>query len=98
MSHQVVIRPEAEDDLAQAFVWYEEHRLGLGHRFLLSVEVTLTAIRENPEAFPQVHRDIRRALVRRFPYGVFYVVEPSTVVVHAVFHASRDPKSWRERR
>jgi plasmid stabilization system protein ParE len=97
MIHQIIIRPEAESELADAYGWYEEQRSGLGEELLLSIEATLEAIRENPEQFPVVHQDVRRALIRRFPYGVFYLVEKEAVVVLAIFHARRDPKRWQSR-
>jgi plasmid stabilization system protein ParE len=97
MKLSVVIRPEAEADLAEAYQWYEEKRPGLGERWLLSVEAALSAIQRFPESFPVVHQHVRRALLRRFPYGVFYVVEGSAVVVLAVFHCRRDPRRWQER-
>jgi toxin ParE1/3/4 len=97
MSRQVIIRPEAEADLAEAFTWYEEQRPGLGQDLLLSVEAGLAMIAENPQAFPVVHKTVRRALIQRFPYGVFYVVEEFDIVVLAVFHARRNPGRWKAR-
>ena len=97
MTPHVVIRPEAEADLAEAFAWYEERRPGLGDRFLLSVEAVLAAIERYPESFPVVYAQVRRALLRRFPYGVFYTVKESAVVVLAVFHCAREPRRWQER-
>lgn len=97
MTPAVVIRPEAERDLADAYLWYEEKRPGLGERYLLSVEAALTAIQRHAESFPVVHKQARRALLRRFPYGVFFVLEESAVIVLAVFHCQRDPKHWQGR-
>ena len=97
MISHLLLRPEAEADLAEAYEWYEQRRAGLGHSLLLSVEATLASIQENPSLFPVVHRNIRRALIRRFPFGVYYLIEGETVVVLAVFHASRDPKRWQAR-
>ena len=97
MKSRVVIRPEAEADLADAFAWYEERRAGLGERFLLCVEAALAAIERYPASFPTVHQQVRRALLRRFPYGIFYTIEPNAIVVLAVFHCGRDPRRWRER-
>lgn len=97
MSYRLVLRAEAESDLAEAFEWYEQRRRGLGESLLLSVEATLLAIQEAPLLFPAVYRNIRRALTRRFPFGVFYVLEGEAVVVLAVFHASRNPKGWQSR-
>ena len=97
MSLQIIIRPAAESELAEAYEWYEERRQGLGDDLLLSVEATLAAIGEDPEAFPIVQRSIRRALIRRFPFGVFYILEETNIIVLAVFHARRDPKQWQRR-
>ena|SRR5579859_1120204 len=97
MSRRLVIRPAAESELSEAYQWYETQRQGLGSEFLLSVEAALALIQRNPELHPLIHREIRRALIRRFPFGVFYIVEGGTVHVLAVFHGKRNPKQWQER-
>jgi toxin ParE1/3/4 len=97
MNLPVAIRPEAEADLTEAYGWYQGCRDGLGDEFLLSVEAALDSIQRFPQSYPAVHKQVRRALLRRFPYGVFYLVEEEAIVVLAVFHASRNPKRWQER-
>ena len=96
LSWQVL--PGAEKDISQAYQWYEESRPGLGEDFLLCFEAALSAIQDNPQIFPAVHKDVRRALLRRFPYAVFYMIHSDTIVILAVFHCARDPESWRTRR
>jgi plasmid stabilization system protein ParE len=91
------IRPEAAADLNEAYSWYERQREGLGADFLLCVEETLQKVRRNPEVYPRVRNSARRASIRRFPYGLFYVVEEEVVVVIGVFHAHRDPRCWSDR-
>lgn len=97
MSFRLVIRRDAEADLNDAYAWYEEQRIGLGEVFLDTVEAALTDIAANPKLHPVVHQEVRRALIRRFPFGIHYLVEDDAVVVLAVFHASRDPKHWQGR-
>jgi plasmid stabilization system protein ParE len=97
MSRRLIIRPEAEAELAEAFDWYEGRVAGLGAEFLLCVDAILNAILRNPQQYPQVHRAVRRALTRRFPYEVLFVGDDDRVVVLAVFHARRNPKHWQER-
>ena len=97
MSRDIVVRSVAESELAEAFDWYEDRLAGLGADFLLSVDAALQAIARNPEQYPAVHKTIRRALTRRFPYEIFFVVEEERVVVLAIFHAKRDPKKWQNR-
>jgi len=91
------IRPEAEADIAAAYTYYEEASEGLGAEFLRAVEATLAIIERTPQLYAVVHREVRRALLRRFPYAIFYVVDGDTVVVLACFHARRDPAQWQRR-
>jgi toxin ParE1/3/4 len=97
MSRTLVFRPEAAAEVHEAFRWYETQRRGLGLEFLDRLEETLNRVRENPDQYPVVHRHVRRALVRRFPFGVFYIIEDQQIVVLSVFHGSRDPTQWRSR-
>ena len=97
MNPPLFLRPEAERDIAGAYRWYEERRSGLGEEFLGCLEAAFETIRRNPTLPRRVHREVRRVLVRRFPYGVHYVVEAERLVVLAVFHGRRDPEVWESR-
>jgi plasmid stabilization system protein ParE len=97
MKRQILIRPEAEAEIVEAYRWYEDKRDALGSDFLLCVEDGLDKIRNDPEMYPIVHRHIRRLLIRRFPYGIFYTAEKNLITVLAVFHGHRDPKQWKSR-
>ena len=97
MTINLRLRQESEQDLADAAVWYEEQREGLGHQFLDEVLSVFSVISETPLMFPIVHRNIRRALIHRFPFGVYYRVESDEIVVVAVMHGSRDPRRWKSR-
>jgi len=98
MKRNFIVRPEAEQDISEAFDWYEEQRKGLGHEFLLRVEATLDSLVYEPYVYAPIYKDIRRKLLRRFPYGVFYVVGDDNIVVLAVIHAKRHPRTWKLRR
>ena len=91
------VRPAAAADIEEAFVWYEARRPGLGDEYLEAVSQAITAIREAPRMHGVIHRDVRRAKVRRFPYSVFYRVLEEAIIVVGCFHASRDPRRWRRR-
>jgi plasmid stabilization system protein ParE len=97
MAAELVVAPEAEQDITDAYAWYEERRPGLGEEFLSCVDACLEAIRRTPEMHAVVHENYRRGLVRRFPYVVFYEYARETVTVYGVFHTSRDPGKWRQR-
>ena len=83
--------------MADAFGWYEEHAAGLGEEFLRATDAVFRSIVRTPLQHALVHGPVRRALMRRFPYGVFYTVGEEDVTVIAVFHASRNPRQWRSR-
>jgi plasmid stabilization system protein ParE len=97
MPVELVIAPEAELDIADAYAWYEGRRAGLGEEFLSSVDACLESIRRWPGMYPVVHEGYRRSLIRRFPYAVFYEESEAAVTICAVFHTSRDPDKWRQR-
>ena len=97
MTPRFVIRSAAEADVAEAFEWYEQRSPGLGLEFLRAVDVTFAIIARTPEIFPTLQKDIRRARLRRFPYGVFFVERSGTISVLAVMHAHRDPRRWLSR-
>lgn len=88
---------EAEAELAEAFDYYEAQLSGLGHEFVAAVEQQLERVVENPALYQVMHRGVRRAVMRRFPYGVFYLFEEGAVVVLAVEHQARDPEHWKQR-
>ena len=93
-----VFRAAAAADVEEAYRWYEAQRAGLGDEFLASVQTALDLILDHPEGAPVLHRDTRRLLLRRFPYGIHYRLVEGQVVVVACFHAKRKPGMWRTRR
>ncbi len=97
MSYEVRFREEAEVDLADATFWYQQRQLGLGDEFLEELLTTIRSVQQQPFMFPIVHRDVRRALMSRFPFGVFYRVESEFIIIFAVMHASRHPLRWQSR-
>ena len=94
---RLLIRPEAEADIEETYHWYESRRNGLGSNFLLCVEEGLEKIRKDPEMYPVLHRDVRRLLIRRFPYGIFYTARQDVTTILAVFHGCRDPEELKSR-
>ena len=98
MALPVVYRRKVGRDLAGAYGWYEEQRPGLGEEFLTAVNATFDAIEHIPEMFRRVHGEVRRANVSRFPYAVFYRIDPKSVVVLTILHTARDPKLWPQSR
>lgn len=91
MTRRLVVRAEAEADLAEAFDWYEDKREGLGADFLLQVDAGLEFIRRYPEAHPIEYKQTRKHLIRRFPYKIIYLLTEDALVVLAVVHVKRSP-------
>jgi toxin ParE1/3/4 len=89
--------PAAEADVEEAFQWYEAQRQGLGATFRHALDIAVAALESNTEAYPVVHRDTRRVLLPRFPYGLYYRVVGDEVVVVGCIHAKRHPRVWRSR-
>jgi len=98
MNRPVVFRPQAERELLDAEGWYEDRRPGLGREFRAALDEVLARVRTLPHSFPKVHGDKRRALVPRFPYGLYFALVRDQVVVVGVVHGHRDPAVWTSRR
>lgn len=97
MSHQLILRPEAEEDMVEGRDWYEDRQEGLGAEFLLGVESVFDRIGETPELYAPEYKSVRRATVEQFPYIVYFRIVGQTIEVIAVQHASRNPRGWRSR-
>lgn len=97
MSYRLEFLPEVEQDVKQAYDWYELQRLGLGEDFLLSADAAIESIQRSPFHFQQVHKAVRKVKTKRFPYGVFFLVESEIITVIAVLHLARHPKKWKQR-
>ena len=95
--YRLVFRPEVYDDVKTAYDWYETQRVGLGEDFLLMLEASYATITRTPKAYQKIHLSVRRKLVRRFPYGIFFVIKKEVVIVLALLHTKREPQKWEER-
>jgi plasmid stabilization system protein ParE len=89
--------PEANAELQEALARYESIRPELALHFAEAVQDTVERIAEGPLHYAVMHEGRRRAGVRRFPYGLFFIVEDSRIVVIACFHGHRHPKHWQSR-
>ncbi len=94
----LLVRSAAAADIEEAYSWYRNRAAKLGDQFLVEVDRALRRITTNPEAYPVLHRDTRRILLRRFPYGLFDRLYGDTILIVGCFHARRDPRRWRIRR
>lgn len=95
--HRLIADAAVDLDVEAVFDWYENEQPGLGHEFLDELRGTYGRIAEGPLKYVELRSGIRRALLRRFPYAVYFAVEATVVVVLAVLHAHRDPAEWQRR-
>ena len=93
----LVFRRIAELEFDEAVGWYEGEREGLGQEFRAAIEEHLQRIADNPEMFPEVRREVRRVVVRRFPFVIHFRIEQKRIVILSVFHTSRDSKQVESR-
>ena len=94
---RVIFTQGARGEVIEAQGWYEREAPGLGRHFREAIDALIERMSANPRQFPIVFKDVRRALLRRFPYSLFFVMEGETLLVIACFHASRDPAQWQKR-
>ncbi|WP_413200900.1 type II toxin-antitoxin system RelE/ParE family toxin [Nostoc piscinale] len=97
MDYVLVFRPEVRDELDEAYSWYENQQAGLGDEFLECVDDLLNRICQMPESYAVVCNDIRRAILQRFPYAIYYRIVSSRIIVIAIFHGRRNPTIWQKR-
>ncbi len=97
MNLPLILRPVARLEFDEAADWYESQRAGLGGAFTAAIRKVLIDIGARPEAHPEVHDNVRKALVSRYPYADYYRRDPGQITVLAVFHTSRDPGEWQKR-
>lgn len=98
MNYAIEFLPEVEQDVLEAYNWYEEQLPGLGEDFLLSIDAAVNAIQRQPLLNAIEYKKVRKLKTKRFPFGVFYVVDKSLITVIAIVHLSRHPRTWKGRR
>ena len=99
MSYKVVILPLAKNDIEQAVDWYQQIQNKLGKRFTAEVRKKVKFIRKNPKATAIRYKNVRTALLDKFPFLIHYVVDDAgkTIIIAAVFHTSLNPDIWDKR-
>lgn len=93
----VLFRRQARLEYDNAGDWYEKELLGLGMEFQAEIQLLIQRIASTPEQFPILHRDVRKAVARRFPYCIYFRERNQRIVILAVFHSARNPAVWQQR-
>ena len=94
MAYRLKFSGRAVREIGEAFDWYEEQSKGLGSEFQLAFELQLKRLEQVPLLYTEIIPGVRRTLLPRFPYGVFYTVKNDLVYMLAVIHNARNPRRW----
>ena len=95
MTYALRFLPEVEEDVIGGYAWYEAKSPGLGEEFLRIFYACAGEIAHGPLLYPKAHDELRRCLLRRFPYAVYFAIKDDNVIVFGLFHCARDPRTIR---
>lgn len=93
----LVFRRIAQLELNESVAWYENKRAGLGREFRIEIDKHLRRIASQPQQFRQIREQVRRVVLQRFPYSIYFLLEGDRIIVLAVFHARRGPQHLERR-
>lgn len=97
MSCRVIFRSSALTDIDDAYQWYEQQQPGLGDSFMAELGKVEALLGDNAMMFGRIRGEVRRAILDKFPYGVFYIARSEFVSIIAVLHQARNPRVWQIR-
>lgn len=94
MKYTISILSDAVNDLDEAYLWYELNQAGLGTLFIRKIEEAFEAISIHPSSYIRIHKETRRFLVHKFPYGIYYLTDDNNreIKVVGVIHFKRNPR------
>ena len=95
--YRLVSDVASDADIEAAFEWYESEQPGLGLEFIDEVRAAYERILDGPLKYQELRSGIRRAITRRFPYGIYFALEDDVIFVIAVLDTARDPAEWQFR-
>jgi len=87
----------AKVELFNARDYYDDLLFGLGKSFIIEIEKTINIIKKNPLAYPIINKNIRKAVIMKFPYSILYIIEEDIVYLLAIMHQKRKPFYWKNR-
>ncbi len=90
------IRGRVREDIRETRDWYDSKIPGLGRRFGVELDTVIRSLFARPEMYRPVHGEIRRAMTRRFPYAIYFIVDGDLISILRVLHQGRNPREWQE--
>lgn len=97
MKVKILFHPEAEKEIDDAVIWYRKQLIGLELEFIKCIDEVIRKIKKEPELYPFIFENYRKAVVKRFPFIIIYEKVKSTIRILAVFHSRRNPKGIKNR-
>ncbi|MGK5090810.1 type II toxin-antitoxin system RelE/ParE family toxin [Deltaproteobacteria bacterium TL4] len=97
MKYNLIILPESEMDIQEAFEWYEAHQQYLGRYFVEELDSVFQRIEECPLAFQKIYGELRRAFPHRFPYAVYFLIDENNIIIKGILHQRKNPQEWQSR-
>lgn len=88
---EVIFKQRALRDIKEAINWYHHQSVGLGYEFLNCVEDATDKIKDSPELYPVVYKNLQRILLKRFPFSIFYLYEENKIYIISVFDNRQNP-------
>jgi toxin ParE1/3/4 len=95
MTYQITITESAEQDIKDAFLWYEDQKNELGLSFTKNIDKAILKIQKNPLTIQIRYNEIRVSFLKKFPYGIHFTIINDEIVIIGVYHTSKSPKKWR---
>jgi toxin ParE1/3/4 len=94
---QLRLLEHAEFDLDESAAWYDEQEPGIGEEFMTETRMAIRRILDNPDTYPIVRGNVRRFVMKRFPFLIYYTSDVNELTVLRVIHSSREPDEWKKR-
>lgn len=100
MANKLIYNRFVKDDLKEINEWYKEINKELWNSFTTEFRLRINLIKENPLSFELKYNNIRIVFLKKFPYGIHYSynAEENVIEIYSVFHTSRDPEIWKDRK
>ncbi len=98
MPAELILRPAVKQEIDEIISYYEKQKRGVGLLFLEILDMLLSRVHHHPEQFQEVHKQIRRAVLKDFPYNIYFRMYKNQIIVLAVTHQKRNPKVWKGRK
>ncbi len=97
MEKKLKLEPEAIEDLAQSYEYYESRKEGLGEEFVREVKAKIIKIVNKPDSYSLFYKQTRKASLKKFPFNLLYIIKEKFISVIGIWHKSRNPKKMQER-